>query len=109
CAQDKQLDQTRKEAQRLEAEIATLPADLPKQVADGQTIVDELTALHHTLPTLSRFAQLRADLKMSHEHLQSAQVLERSVQSCGEHLRGVLEELRPEVEAGSAALQVAQD
>src|SRR5262245_16423272 len=105
----KQIDQRREDAQRLEAEIAALPDDLPKQVADGQTIVDELTALHHTLPTLSRFAQLRADLKMSHEHLQSAQVHEKSVQSCGEVIRVKVDALRPDVEAARATLLATQE
>jgi exonuclease SbcC len=105
----KQLDQRREDAERLERDSAALPADLPKRVADGQTIVDELTGLHHTLAPLSRFAQLRGELTSARDHLQSAQAREKTVQAKGEEIRAKLDGLRPEVEAAKAALLVVQE
>src|SRR5262249_61192387 len=93
----------------LEDELAGLPADWAKRVADAQKRLDELAVVQHALSPLGRLYQLRIDLKSARERTATAEVSEKSIQAKGEALKTKLADVRPRLDAAKAALHTAQD
>jgi exonuclease SbcC len=92
------LEQQRRELERAEAEMAKLPADIEKRLAEVQTENDDLAKLAAAVPLLARFARARDDLRHARTREGQAAELERSIKARGEQLAAELAALAPEME-----------
>lgn len=105
----RQCDMRRADLARLDADLAKLPGDLPREVARKHQLVDELTALHQAQSPLTRLHAQREELRQAKDRLKAAQQAEQTVRTRGEELKRKLAELGPKVEAAERARRDADD
>src|SRR5579864_9302518 len=105
----KLAEQRREELQRLEGELARLPADVAERVLNAQKIVDELVGLQHALSPLSRLFQQREELRRSLQTLTLAQMEEKSIEARGKELKARHDEIKPHLDSARAGLKICEE
>jgi DNA repair exonuclease SbcCD ATPase subunit len=105
----KLLETQQREAERLEADLARLPADVEVALARAQEAHDELAVVAQVAPQLARLAQARDDLKQARGRERQAAEAERAIKTRGEQLTAELAAFAPQIEARAKARQTADE